>query len=186
MKTVALTLFALIGIVGISAIFIIVAAVGYSNNEIRLRSSFHAQEKNNESSFDKMWKVIQQQAGVAETERESFRNTYVDIMNSTRGVAGNGQLASFFTQAKVDISPKLFEQLMNSIEAQRESFHRDQQKLISIHKMHSDSLTTAPSSLICGWREPLTLKLVTSTRTESAFSTGKDDNTDLFNGKKGD
>ena len=151
-----------------------------NNREIGLRNSFNAQQKSNESSFDKMWKVIQQQSGVAEHERESFRQTYSGIMPSSKGVGGNGQLASFFTQAKIDVSPELFKQLMASVEGQRESFHRDQQHLLKIKQEHDDVLAKFPSSLFVGGRGQLEAKIVTSAKTESTFSSGQDNDMTLF------
>lgn len=150
------------------------------NTEVGLRNQFNAQQKSNESSFDKTWKVIQQQCGVATTERESFRKTYAEIMTATNGVAGNGQLASFFSQAKVDVSPALFSKLMTTIEAQRESFHRDQQHLAKMWQQHNDVLTKMPSSLFVGGRERLDLHLVTSAKTESVFAAGQDNDVELF------
>ncbi len=154
--------------------------IGAVNGEARIRADFDAQQKVNESSFDKMWKIIQQSASVPEAERESFRKTYVEIMQATQGVAGNGQLASFFTQAKIDISPDLFAKLMTSIESQRESFHRDQMKLLQIKAEHDKILTVFPSSLFLAGKQRLDAKIVTSGRTDQAFATGKDDDVELF------
>lgn len=151
-----------------------------NNSEVGLRNAFTAQQKSNESSFDKMWKIIQQQTGVAEHERESFRQTYTEIMTATKGIAGNGQMASFFTQAKIDVPHDLFQQLMSSIESQRESFHRDQQHLLKIKQQHDDVLAKFPSSIFVGGRTPLEAKIVTSSRTTATFESGQDNDTALF------
>lgn len=150
-----------------------------TNAEAKARNAFTAQQKSNESSYDKMWKIIKQQAGVADSERASFLKTYTAIMSETKGVAGNGQLASFFTQAKIDVSPALFQQLMSSIEAQRESFHRDQQKLLLMKKQHDDIRTTFPYSMFVGGRPELEAKIVTSDRTTEAFGSGVDNDISL-------
>lgn len=150
-----------------------------SNAEVKARNAFNAQQKTNESSFDKMWKVIQQQSGVADKERDSFRKTYTEIMASTKGVVGAPQLAGFFTQAKVDVTPDLFKMLMASIESQRESFHRDQQHLLLLKKQHDDIIGTMPYSFFVGGRPPLEAKIVTSDRTNEAFGSGVDNNVSL-------
>lgn len=158
-----------------------VAGISTYNYEITLRTQFEGQLKVNESSFDKTWKVIQQQAQVASSERESFRKVYTEIMQAQQGVAGNGQLASFFTQAKVDVSPDLFAKLMTSIEAQRESFHRDQMKLAQIKVDHDRVLSRFPGNIVF-WifpKNPLELKMITSDRTNEAFASGVDNNVDL-------
>lgn len=165
--------------------FLLVLSIGLiwmsaNNREVGLRAQFEAQQKANESGFDKTWKTIQQSAQIPEKERDSFRQTYVEIMNATKGVAGNGQLASFFTQAKIDISPELFKKLMTTIEAERTDFDRRQQKLLDVKREHDTLLGSAPSSLFVGHRPKLEAVIVTSAVTEKAFATGKDDNVDLF------
>lgn len=173
----------LIAVVGMFALIAFVFGGMYMsshNAEVSLRNQFNAQQKNNESSFDKTWKTIQQQAGVASEERETFKETYTDIMDATEGVAGRGMLASFFQQAKIDISPDLFRKLMTTIEAQRESFHRDQQKLLEIKKDHDNVLSRFPSSMFVGGRDPLEANIVTSSKTSEAFDSGEDNDVDLF------
>lgn len=150
------------------------------NLEARLRNAFNAQQKANESSFDKMWKTIQQQTGIADHERESFKETYAQIMQDTRGVAGNGQLASFFQQAKIDVTPALFEKLMASVESQRAMFHEDQKHLLKIKQEHDNVRTQFPSSMFVGSAAPLEAQIVTSTRTTATFASGKDDDVNLY------
>ncbi len=169
----------------VAAVFLVVLIIGLTwigavNAEASARNSFLAQQKANESSFDKTWKVIQQNAEVTTTERESFRKIYPEIMSATKGVAGNGQLMSMFQQAKIDISPALFSKLMTTIESQRESFHRDQQKLLQLKKQHDDIRTRFPSSLFVGGRPELEAKIVTSTKTTESFESGEDNETKLF------
>ena len=179
--TALLTVF-LVGFFSILACVLIVGGlyVSATNTEVGLRNAFMAKQKANESSFDKMWKTLQQQTGVADHERESFKQTYSQIMQDTKGVAGNGQLASFFTQAKIDVSPGLFEKLMNSIEAQRAMFHQDQEQLLKIKQEHDNVRQKFPSSLFVGYRPALEAKIVTSTRTDQTFASGKDDDVNLY------
>jgi len=151
-----------------------------NNAEVSARNAFNAQQKANESSFDKVWKTIAQQAEIPTAERESFRKTYTEIMAASRGVAGNGQLASFFTQAKIDIDPSLFAKLMTTIEAQRESFHRDQQHLLKLKQQHDDVRTRWPSGLFVGNRPEVEAKLVTSAKTSAAFEVGEDNDVKLL------
>ena len=179
--TVLLTTILVMVFGGIACLLIVGGMWASANNkEVGLRNAFAAQQKSNESSFDKMWKTLQQQTGVADHERESFKQTYSQIMQDTKGVAGNGQLASFFTQAKIDISPGLFSQLMSSIEAQRAMFHEDQRHLLKIKQEHDDVLQKFPSNLFVGYRSQLEAKIVTSTRTDATFVSGKDDDVNLY------
>lgn len=167
------------------AVIAIIAVIGIyylstSNAEIRTRNEYQAQIKANESEFDKVWKVIAQSAEVSAEERESFKRTYVDIMQATQGVAGKGALASFFTQAQIPISSELYSKLMTMIEAQRESFNRSQKKLIQLKMQHDNLRLTAPSSLVVGGRPELELVIVSSDKTREIFSTGTDNDVQLF------
>ena len=163
----------------IAALFVLVLSIGgYAisvvNTEVSLRNQFNAQLQSNEVSFDKMWKIIQQQTGVAETERETFKETYGYIMQSRQGIVGNASLASFLTESKVDISPDLFKQLMNTIESQRESFNNSQKRLIDIKREHDNLRMTFPSGMLVGSRPELEIKLITSDKTEEVFASGKE------------
>ena len=68
-----------IGVVSV-ALFIIFGVVfgswwiKSSNAEIRLRNKVEAQEQVIEAFFDKMWKIIKQQAGVAKRARFIWQN----------------------------------------------------------------------------------------------------------------
>lgn len=154
--------------------------VSTHNSEARLRNQFTAQQKLNEATFDNVWKTIQQQTQVASYERDSFRETFTEIMEAQRGVAGNGSLASFFQQANVQVTPDLFKQLMVTIEAQRAVFLDSQKNLLQIKNNHDNLITQYPSALFVGGRPPLEAVIVTSAKTDEAFRTGAEDDIDLF------
>lgn len=53
--------------------------IGFHNREVVLRNAISAQQVANEATFDRVWKVIQQQADVAEQHREAFAEIYGDM-----------------------------------------------------------------------------------------------------------
>jgi hypothetical protein len=65
--------------------------------------------------------------------------------------------------------------VQNAIEGQRTNFANDQKQMLDIKREHDTLRTTFPGSIFLGNVKELEIKLVTSTRTENAFSTGKDD-----------
>jgi len=174
---VLLSLFLLCAVVIMTVSFMYVSA---NNKEISLRNQFVAQQELNKATFDNVWKIIQQQTQVTTKERESFKETFVEIMNAQQGIAGDGSLASFFTQSKVDVTPDLFSKLMTTIESQRMSFLESQKKLLQIKKDHDDLLQQIPSSLFLGGRDELKAIIVTSSKTNETFESGNEDNVNLF------
>lgn len=169
-----------VGVLMGTCLILMLVGVSAINREQRLRNAITAQQEALKTSFDRSWKTIAKQAEVTMTERESFRKTYTEIMQSTKGVAGDGKLASFFTQAQINVSPELFAKLMTTIEAQRASFNRDQEHLLKLKEEHDNIRTTLPSSLFVGNAAAIQLQLVTSEQTDAAFDTGHEDNIHVF------
>jgi len=170
------------------AIAVVILAVpvlmyfSYSNSEITLRNQVEGQQKSNAVTFDTVWKIISGQAQVAEQHKDAFEKIYVSIME--KRYEGKDPLLSFITEANPNFDMKLYEKVSNSIEAQRETFKRDQKKLIDLAQEHKTLCQTAPGSFFLSGRPMVEIKLVTSSRTEKAFETGKEDETDVFQKKK--
>lgn len=170
-------------LIGVGVLVVLVATVfimyaSYSNSEVRLRNAVVAQQKANETSFDTCWKIIQQQAQVADQYKNGFKEIYVALMEGRHYEKG-GTLFKFITEANPNFDVRLYENISNSIEGQRIVFKRDQQKLIDLKREHDNMLTTIPSAWFVGSRSPVDIKIVTSTKTTEAFDSGREDNLDL-------
>jgi hypothetical protein len=159
--------------------------MSYSNAEVDLRTSVQASQKDNQVVYDRVWKTIQQQAGVTSEYSEQFRAIYRDIMNG-RNPEGQGKLVKFVKEANPNFDSSLFTKLMTSIEGQRKDYERKAEELIDRSREHNKLLQTMPGSFYLSFlgRKPIDIQLVTSTRTDDAFKSGKDDDTNLFGGKK--
>jgi hypothetical protein len=159
--------------------------IGYGNSEADLRTRVEASQQANQVVYDRVWKTIQQQAGVTDKYQESFRSIYKDIMDA-RNPDGQAKLVKFVTESNPNFDSGLFKTLMTSIEANRRDFEREQKTLIDIHREHTTMFRQFPSSFylsILG-RKEISIQLVTSTRTDNAFKSGKDDDTELFKSNK--
>lgn len=152
--------------------------VSYSNAEIALRNSITASQKVSAATFDAVWKILHQQAQVADKYRDGFKDIYSGIM-SERYSKGDGSLMKWITEANPNFDVKLYDRLTSSIEEQRTVFLNQQVKLIDLKREHDNLLGTFPGSLFLAARRPVDIQLVTSSRTEKAFETGKDDDIKL-------
>lgn len=174
----------IIGII-VSVVVLVVLVGGTAWNcigtEVSLRNQFNAQLDVNEASFDKTWKIIQQNSQVTQKERETFAKTYTEIMEAKQGIAGNGSLASFLTESKVELSDDAYLRLMSTIESQRESFFRDQKKLAQIKQQHDNSRTTPVMKIFNGGKPELEMIIVSSDKSKEALTTGQENDVDLFN-----
>lgn len=153
--------------------------VSTQNAEVRLRNQATAQVKANETTYDTCWKVISQLAGVAEKHKDGFKEVYTAIMQA-RGLDKGGNFMKWVQESNPQFDSKLYDKLANAIEGQRMVFKRDQQKLIDLKREHDNMLATWPSSMFVGDRDPLEITIVTSTKTDKVFTTGKEDDVDVF------
>jgi len=164
-----------LGIVVFLAVVAGLMWMSYNNTEIRLRNQIGAQQKSNEAVFDNTWKIIKEQAGIADQYKEAFAKIYPDLMAGRYGNARGGALLSFITESNPQFDTKLYEKVSNSIEAQRTVFTNEQKKLLDLKREHDNVRMTFPGSVFVGSRPAIEVVVVTSTRTEKAFNTGKDD-----------
>jgi hypothetical protein len=172
-------MFSFLGIVGIMYF-------SYGNQEVTLRNQIVAQQKANEATYDEVWKVISQVAQVSENYKDSFKDIYVGVMNA-RYSKGDGTLMKWIKEASPVFETKLYEKVANAIESQRATFTREQKKLIDIKREHDNLLDIQPGHFFLvtiGGKQKIDVQIVTSTRTDKAFKSGKDDDVDVFNKKK--
>ena len=161
------------GIVLVLGLVFGIYGISTSNSEIKLRNQADAQQESCKAYFDKMWKVLQQQAGVADEYKEAFKEIYPALMEG-RYSNGQGKMMSWIQEHNPNFDASLYKRLMNSIEAQREGFFNEQKKLISLNNQHQNLLETFPSSVFVGSREPLDIQIITSSKTKSTYETGED------------
>jgi len=159
--------------------------ITYGNREADLRTQVEASQQANQVVYDRVWKTLQQQAGVTDRYQESFRAIYKDIMDA-RNPDGQAKLLKFVQESNPNFDSNLFKTLMTSIEANRRDFEREQKTLIDIHREHTVMFRQFPSSVYLSvlGRKQISIQLVTSTRTDEAFKSGKDDDVDLFKQNK--
>jgi hypothetical protein len=163
-------------VLGLSILF---WAIGVSNDEIKLRNRGKAQQENCAAFFDKMWKVLQQDAQVADQYKEAFKEIYVPLIEG-RYSQGDGTLMKWITEHNPQFDVKLYDKLMTAIEGQREGFFMEQQKLIDINRQHKDMRMTIPKKWVIGTREDLAIVIIKSLKTEDAYKTGQENDIDLF------
>lgn len=172
-------------ILGLSIVF---WAVGVSNTEIRTRNTGKAQQEVCAAFFDKMWKVLQQDAQVADQYKEAFKQIYPDLIAgrySQKDANGNflkndGSLMKLIVESNPAFDTSLYNKLMNAIEGQREGFFVEQQKLIDIDLQHKNMRMTFPKSMVIGKRADLGIVIIKSLKTDDAYKSGQENDVDLF------
>jgi hypothetical protein len=172
----------LVGLVVIAGLSWFFMGMHYRNREVELRNAITAKQKYNESVFDNTWKIVQQQAQVADQYKEAFKEIYKGLMEGRHYEAG-GQFMKFIKEANPKFDVGLYKKLMTSIEGQRAIKLRNDGELLTLKQEHDNVIGTEPSSWFVGSRGKIDVVIVTSTVTNEAFKTGKEDDIDLFKKK---
>lgn len=155
--------------------------VNANNNEVALRNQIAAQQKANELVFDTMWRIIKEQAQVADAYKTSFYKGFKDIIAARYEKDRGGALMSMITEANPNFDTSLFGKLMTSIEGQRTSFLRNQKRLLDIKAEHDNLRQKFPGNLFVGSRPAIDVVVVSSDKADAAFKSGRDnDDTPLF------
>ena len=116
------------------------------NSEVALRNQAQAQSNTNQASLDTMWKIIQQKAGIVGKYTGNLKEVYKDIIGGRTG----GLLFKTVQEVNPTIGPELFKDIMNSVEAERKRFLRDQTQLQDYIRERKTLCESFPSGMIIG------------------------------------
>ena len=121
---------------------------------------------------------MKQQAQIPDKYKDDFKEIYLPLMEA-RYKSGGGMM-KWVQERNPEFDSSMYKTLMNTVESQREGFHREQKKLVDLKREHDNLRQKFPSSLVCGSAKELEIKLVTSGKTKETFATGEENDVDLF------
>lgn len=168
-------------IFGVMAIIILFSMnISIENNEIDLRETTVAQNKRCEAYFDKMWKILKQKAGVTDQYKDAFMEIYPKLIEG-RYSQGDGTLMKWIQESNPAFDTSLYKDLMKSIEVERTGFFNEQSVLIDMQREHKVYLQKAPNRWFLDDNlKPVEIKVITSSKTDEVYRTGKEDDIELF------
>lgn len=168
------------GLIVILAIVYFSMKVTYQNQNVRLKNQIVAQQESNAANFDKMFKVISQIAQVSDEYKETFKEVYPALMEGRYGNNEDGSLMKWVTESNPVFDVSLYTKLANAIEANRQEFFIEQQKLIDYNREQHNLLNTWPASMFLASNDTIAIKIITSEKTKAAYSTGEENDINLF------
>jgi hypothetical protein len=174
-------------LVGILGFFVLsLAVVGVSvistyNGLSGLKNTYEMKVKSNQAEFDNMWKKIQEVAEIPEQKKESLKEVLAAYTSGRQ--AGQQQLMTWVKEAvPATTGLDIYDKLMNTVTGSRDTWTMKQTELVGIAEQYNARIVKFPDNYIAGMFgfakiEP---QVITSTRTESTFQAGKDDQVGLF------
>lgn len=174
------------GIVVLCGLIVFLMYAGTNNRHADIHNQATAQQKANEVIYDEVWKVLQQKAGILDKYAADFKSIYSSIFDERYQGENSGQSPAFkwIVENNPNFSVEMYKDLSTAVEVYRGKFSRTQQRLIDIKREDDNLHTKIPSCWFVGTKKDMDINIVTSTKTEKVFSSGKEDDIELFN--KGD
>lgn len=171
-----------VGALGLLAVVIGLWAMGLYNGASTLRNQYESKVRANEAVFDNMWKKISQSSQVTDAQKDAMKEVFVGYAQARSGTGGSS--ASFINavrEAVPQFDAATFRNLQNIITGSRDEWTANQVALVDISREYNLMLVKFPSNLILGMLgfQKIDPKIITSSRTEKAFATSKDDDVDL-------
>ena len=178
------TILAVLGFFGVGILLLVVLlamGISFHNKEVKLRNLITNKQTDNKSEMDAMWKTIDQNAQVTVMQKDALREIFNDYAAGRTPKGGSGALALWVKEAVPNVDQRTYTLLMNTITAQRDGFKFRQKELLDFKREHDNLIDTFPNNIFAGLlgRNKIDVVIVTSTRTEEAFKSGKDDNVTL-------
>ena len=154
--------------------------VSVYNTHIDLKNQIEAKQKANEAIFDNTWKKINQTVQVSDKYKDGLKEV---LLAYTSGRSkGDSQLLMDWTKEAVPtFDSSIYKQINNVITSSRDDFTKNQEILIDLSRQHQQFIQKFPNNVFCailGIKE-IEIKVVTSSKTEEAFNTGKEDDIKL-------
>lgn len=157
--------------------------MGVYNNAAGLRNQYTMRVKTNMAEMDNMWKKISQVVQVNDSHKESLKEIFTSYAEARTGGGDQGSLMKWVQEAIPNTTQlgDTYKQVMNIITGSRDQWTANQRALVSIAEQYNLLLVRFPTNLLLGMFgfEKIDPKVITSSRTENAFETGKDDDVDL-------
>jgi hypothetical protein len=176
--------FGALGVGGVLFLILLFSVIGTANSETDLSTAIHAKQTDNKNAMDKMWKTISQVAQVTEGQKNALMEIFTGYAQARAGgkAGGGGSLATWIHEAIPSVDTSTFNNLQNIITSERDGFYMRQKELLDLNREHNRLLQRIPSGWILAamGRKEIDVTIVTSSRTETAFQTGKDDDVSVF------
>lgn len=146
----------------------------YNNKEIALRKESDAQRGKVEAVRDQMFKVLQEQAGVAADYRDAFGKIFPDIIGG-RYANDSQEMMKWIQEANPNFDTTLYHNLMNAIEAQRAQFMNTQARMLDIINQRAAIIEYYPSRWFIKNKKEIVYEVISANPTKDVMATGVDD-----------
>jgi hypothetical protein len=180
-------------VAGIMILMFFLMKASYKNTNVDMKQRITAQQQVTHANFDKMYKVIQQTAEVANAKfnmsKEAFKEIYPPLMEGRYSNDKNGMLMKLIVeqnpQFDLNAAGSLYDKLAIAIAANRQEFFIEQEKLIQYNKEQRAFVSDEkwPNNWFLNASDTIHIVIIESEVTKNVFKTGEENDIKLFENK---
>ena len=126
-----------------------------------------------------MWKTLKQEAGVTDQYRKTFEEIYPKLIAGRYSQDGK-ELMKFIQESNPEFDTRLYDKLMQSIEAQRAYFASSQQRMLDIIRERETLLEQMPSCWFISNKSKIEYEVISSTASKDTMVSRREDDVELF------
>jgi len=159
----------------------VIWGVSRYNTARSLHNQYDALARANEASFDNMWKKINQTAQATDAQKNALKEIFNGYAATRSGNGNGGQIMTWLQESVPAVDTTVYRNLQNIIAGSRDEWTVRQIALVDVAREYNQMLVVFPSNLLLGAYgfQKINARVVTSGRTDKAFSSGKDDDVNL-------
>jgi hypothetical protein len=172
----------IVGVLVVGAVMFIGWIVGSLNKDTNIRVAVEQKQVDNKNQFANLKSKISKTAQVSEKAMESLEKIFNGYAEARKNGDGEKLIMNWIKESVPNVDLTTMNNLQNIITGSCDSFTMKQTELTDLKREHDKILRTIPDCFIYSFfgRKPIDIVIVTSTATEAAFKTGKDDDDVVF------
>lgn len=166
-------------------LFFISSLVSLTNDDTRIRNKFDSKFLARTAYLDKFWKELKQKGKIVKAVDSSNANITQIVMSNRKD--SQGVMMKWIQESNPNASfievTKLYQDMMRTIESNREKIFTMEAELADIVREQKDLITIFPNSFLFSTilgRKPIEYKPITSDHTDEIIKTGKDNDVSVF------
>jgi hypothetical protein len=184
-----------VSVLGVLAVIVGVSIWGWTSSFYDKANAgaiaVESRDKEAQAVYDKTWKTISQKAQISDKYSEDFKQMFIGATEArSKDKQQMGML--WIQEQNPALDPSLFKELGQAIEANRAEYLSIVKTQISVAQEHNQLVTSSSGFFPCmilrvvGGRaakacDTLTIRQVTSSKTQESFKSGEENSVDLFN-----
>jgi hypothetical protein len=165
------------GFVALVAVIFVSMLLGFRSDAVSLQNRVEAQHVSNKSNYDSMWKKFKEMTQVTELQAEQFKDVYTGLIQGRN--QDSGLLFKMVQEQNPTLSPEVYNNLQREIASSRNVFDNNQNKVIDIIREYNTRIETGTGFIFNVFFSFKHLDanqfIITSDRTQDAFTNKKDD-----------